>query len=123
MNNPFKNNSLASGLLGFILGASTLAGGQAIVDTNNSGNKTKDNNQPSSLFQSYDGNNENKRKKNPAFHGLEDNPDGDVVITKSGDCYHSAYGCSSLNRSRNLKTVDRSDAEAVGISACSKCNP
>lgn len=120
MNNPFKNNSLASGLLGFILGAGTLAGGQVMMDTSNSGNNNNGYNQPSSLFQSFD---ENSHRSTMAFHGLEDNPDGDVVITKSGECYHSAYGCSSLSRSRNLRTVDRSDAEAVGISACSKCNP
>lgn len=30
MKNPFKNNPLASGLLGFILGAGTMAGGQAL---------------------------------------------------------------------------------------------
>lgn len=123
MNNPFKNNSLASGLLGFILGAGTLAGGQAIMDTSNSGNNNNGYNQPSSLYQSFDGSNGNSRKGTPAFHGLADNPNGDVVITKSGDCYHSAYGCSSLSRSRNLRTVERSDAEAAGISACSKCNP
>ena len=106
--------------LGFILGAGTLAVGQVIMGTSNFGNNDNGYNQTSSFFQSFDG---NRPKGAPAFHGLEDNPDGDVVITKSGNCYHSAYGCSSLSHSRNLRTVDRSDAKAVGISACSKCNP
>lgn len=120
MNNPFKNNSLASGLLGFILGIFTLLGGQSIISSTDNEERVM----PSSFFQVPDSKTSvpNLNRALP-FHGLTDNPNGDVVITKSGDCYHSPYGCSSLSRSKRFRTVDREDADNAGMTACSKCNP
>ena len=120
MNNPFKNNSLASGLLGFILGMITLSGGQALLYP-----KQQETVQRDSFFSGVSGGTREPSSgyKTPSYHGLSHNPEGDVVITKSGDCYHSPYGCTTLRRSKNIRTVDRDDAEAVGLTPCTKCNP
>ncbi len=78
---------------------------------------------PSYFFAGGDAKVNPSRYNIPPFHGLPNNPDGDVVITKTGKCFHSRYGCSSLNRSKNIRTVNRIDAENAGISACTKCDP
>ena len=121
MNNPFKNNALASGLLGFILGIVTLLGGQSLLSP-----KQQDVVQRDGFYSGFGGSSSKEPSsgyKSPSYHGLANNPDGDVVITKSGDCYHSPYGCATLRRSKNIRTVDRDDAEAVGLTPCTKCNP
>lgn len=119
MNNPFKNNSLASGLLGFIIGVGSLSGGQALV-----------NNGSDSLIGTMSDNEDvivstekTSSKNKVSFHGLANNPDGDVVITKAGGRYHSLFGCSTLKKSKKFRIVNREDAEAVGLEPCSKCNP
>lgn len=67
-----KDNPLACGLLGFILGAGGILGGQALVtDT-----------KADSFF------NTNSQKKETNFDKIPYDPDGDIVITPSGDKYH-----------------------------------
>lgn len=106
MKNPFKNNSLASGMLGFILGAGTLAGGQALIHNNDDYSYSK----PAGIMDT-------------SFHGLENDEEGDVIITPSGKCYHSIYGCNSLRRSKKCRKVTRDQAEGAGLTPCSKCYP
>lgn len=117
MDNPFKNNPLASGLMGFIIGAGVLWCGNSIISRPQQHEPTM------SGFMSSDNDNRTFHHDTPPYHGLEEDPDGDVVITKSGSKYHSPYGCSSLSKSKNFRTVNREDAENVGIGPCSKCNP
>ncbi len=112
MTNPFKNNSLASGLLGFIFGMGTLAGGQAIFGG-------AGNNAVASGFAtipSGDG-----TKTETPFEKLVSHDDGDVFVSKSGKCYHPNVRCPSLRRAKEVKQVYRSDAESVGLTHCSKC--
>lgn len=113
MNNPFKNNSLAAGLFGYVMGVFTLLGGQAIVD--GIGNSQGSNHSVSSLY--------SPTPKDGNFHGLEQNDGGDVIITKSGNCFHCDYECPSLNRARAIRWVNREDAEEQGMKPCSKCCP
>lgn len=126
MNNPFKNNSLASGLMGFILGGATIGGGMKLSDILSQGiGQTNTTVPPSSLYVPQE-EKENKPIEIPHkilhFHGLHDNPDGDVVITTSGSRYHSLYGCRHVKDKPYIK-VDRHDAESVGLSTCSRCSP
>lgn len=118
MENPFKNNSLASGLLGVIIGGASVLGFEHLNTPNHPTSQPvmgiMDNTNSSGPVLPQD---------NPKFHGLENDSEGDVVITPSGGCYHSPYGCSSLNRSHNKRTVKREDADNAGLTPCSKCNP
>lgn len=121
MKNPFKNNSLACVLLGFILGMITFSGWQALLFS-----KQQESVQRGAFFSGFLGGGSREASSGygtPSYHGLENNPDGDVVITRYGDCYHSPFGCATLRRSKNVRTVDREDAEYVGLTPCTKCNP
>lgn len=119
MENPFKNNSLASCLLGIFIGIGGYVGGNALLSNTDSVTQLPIDN----INQQFLNTNLSSSKSNPTFHGLENNPDGDVVITKSGKKYHSKYGCSSLKSNSKTRIVNRDDAEKVGVEACSKCNP
>ena len=111
MNNPLKNNPLAAGLLGYVMGIFTLLGGQAIVGESNRSDASV-----SSFYSST--------PTDLSFHGLEQNDGGDVLITKTGDCYHSLYyKCPSLNNSTVTRLVNREDAEEKGMKPCTKCDP
>lgn len=116
MNNPFKNNSLASALLGIIIGIIGFAGYQELQKLRSGvENFIQVDNSSCTRDKSSD--------SNPPYRGLEPDPDGDVVITKTGNCFHSIYGCSTLGKSSNVRIVDRNMALEAGLSACSKCNP
>lgn len=111
MNNPLKNNPLAAGLFGYVLGILTLLGGQAIV---------KDSNRSDASVSSF----YSSTPTDLSFHGLEQNDGGDVLITKTGDCYHSNYyRCPSLNRATEIRVVNREDAEEKGMKPCTRCDP
>lgn len=45
-----------------------------------------------------------------------------VVITPSGEKYHRP-GCRTLNRSKSLTEISKSDAQARGYESCGVCNP
>lgn len=45
-----------------------------------------------------------------------------VVITPSGKKYHRP-GCRTLNRSKSLTEISKSDAQARGYESCGVCNP
>ena len=102
MNNPLKNNPLAAGLFGYVMGIFKLLGGQAIVKDSNRSDT------PVSSFYS-------STPTDLSFHGLEQNDGGDVAITKTGDCYHSLYGCPHLNRATKIRVVNREDADTTCI--------
>ena len=76
MTNPFKNNSLAAGLFGYVMGVFTLLGGQAIMGNCNGSNSSNGSGSPvSSLYSS-------PNPVDDSFHGLEQNDGGiwsDVV--------------------------------------------
>lgn len=111
MNNPLKNNPLAAGLFGYVMGIFTLLGVQAIVKDPNRSDT------PVSSFYS-------STPTDLSFHGLEQNDGGDVLITKTGDCYHSNYyRCPSLHKSTVTRLVNREDAEEKGMKPCTKCDP
>ena len=110
MNNPFKNNPLAAGLFGYVMGIFTLLGGQTIVRGFNSSDASV-----SSFYTSP--------PTDLSFHGLEQNDGGDVAITKSDDCYHCLFGCSHLKRAKQIRVVNREDAEEKGMKPCTKCDP
>lgn len=112
MTNPFKNNSLASGLLGFILGMGTLAGGQALFSDKGDGGVATG----LGTFPDGDG-----TKTETPFEKLVSHDDGDVFVSKSGKCYHPNMHCPSLRRAKEVKQVYRCDAESVGLTHCSKC--
>ena len=121
MNNPFKDNSLASGLLGFILGASSMGGflynsapNGSLVDEGSSSStklpRLKD-----------EGIGNKNRNFDDVYHGLENDSDGDVIVTPSGSRYHSRYGCHHIKD--NYIIVKRESAEYQGLVSCSTCNP
>lgn len=112
MTNPFKNNSLASGLLGYILGVASLAGGQALFSDKGDGGVATG----LGTFPGGD-----VTKKETPFEKLVSHDDGDVFVSRSGKCYHPNMHCPSLRRAKEVKQVRRSDAESVGLTHCSKC--
>ena len=115
MKNPFKNNSLAAGLFGYVMGVFTLLGGQAIMEYCKWSNSTDESDTPVSSFYK-------PVPKDDSFHGLAQDDGGDVIITKSGDCFHSYNDCPALNRSRNTRTVKSEDALERGMKPCTKCH-
>lgn len=114
MSNPFRNNSLASGLLGFILGATTFWGGSQLANLDN-GNKSKFSFFTNVLAAGRD---------ETLSDDEQDVSDEMVVVTPLGRCYHNVFSeCSTLRKSNNVKRVSRERAESKGRIPCSKCNP
>ena len=119
MTNPFKNNSLAAGLFGYVLGVFTLLGGQAIMGYCNGSNSSTESNPP--VFPFYPP--VPPVPKDDSFHGLEQDDGGDVIITKSGNSFHRYYECPALNRYRETRMVKSKDAVERGMKPCTKCHP
>lgn len=116
MNNPLKNNSLASGLLGFILGAAAIWGGSQFsnLDEGNRG-------VASSLTGFLPRVGEETLSDEDDEQDVSDDM---VVVTPSGRCYHNVFsGCSTLRKSKRVKRVSRERAVSKGRIPCSKCNP
>lgn len=99
-----KNNPLACGIIGAILGSGATLGGQALLE----GHPGKQGITIGVL----------KSKDN--FDLVPYSPNGNVVITRHGKKYHIP-SCYTLQRSKELQTVNVDDAEEAGLSACSKC--
>lgn len=104
MRNEFKNNPLACGLLGIIIGAGSTLGGQALLDDDSTKNQEK----------------HISRKQGSNFDIVPYDEDGDVYITAHGKKYH-AESCYTLNRSKKIQRVNSEDAEEAGLGPCSKC--
>lgn len=49
-------------------------------------------------------------------------PSSTVYVTPSGHSYHRA-GCSSLSRSKNVRSISAQDARNRGLKPCSRCQP
>lgn len=117
MSSGFKDNSLACGLLGFIIGSSGTLVGQAIINQFNA-NRVKQSH-PVGLFDASVS--QQTPKKDPTnFDKVPYDPDGEYVITEGGKKYHYER-CYTLKKSSKLQRVNSVDAEAAGLTACCKC--
>lgn len=113
MRNYFKNNSLASGMFGFILGSATYAIGDGAFTGNVDNEETF-----VSRFMDADNKGCHEDKN---FCGLVDDETGDVFVSVSGRCYHNRRSCYTLNNSSRVIKVKREDAIEKNLSECSKC--
>ena len=104
MENKFKNNPLACGLLGILIGSGGTLGGQALLNG--------DMFSPKSHI--------TQQKSMTNFDIVPYDENGDVYITAHGKKYHSEY-CYTLNRAKEIQQVNSSDAESAGLEPCSKC--
>ena len=86
-----------SGIVGAILGASSVAGINAL------GTMTH-------------------KSKASMYEQVETVVDGDVFITPKGKKYHRG-GCYILRQSDEVKRASRSDVIGVGYEPCRKCRP
>lgn len=102
----FKNNPLACGLLGFIIGSGGTLGTQALMQV-----EKKDWAESISHVST---------KKTNNFEIVPYSENGDVVITAHGSKYHSE-NCYTLTRAKRIQRVNSEDAIAAGIEPCSKC--
>ena len=106
MKNELKNNPLACGLLGVIIGSGGTFAGQTLLNTfDSSSNQTY---AVSAV----------KSKNN--FDIVPYDEFGDVVITPHGTKYHSEY-CYTLNKAKMIQRVSSDDAIAAGLEPCSRC--
>ena len=107
MKNPFKGNTLACGLLGFILGIGVTFGAQQICSPRKCGEPIQESHS--------DGSKDN-------FSTVETDVRGDVVFTRSGNRYHYE-GCSGLSQANETRITTREKAQAGGLKPCMKCAP
>lgn len=153
MKNPFKDNSLASFLMGAIIGVGGCVGYYSITEpeypTNPQGqiagimgtpvagndnqqqNNFEENTQTQSSGQTDENTptakNENaeiihtKWYDGEKFHGLADNPGGNVRVTPAGKKYHRP-SCPHIEGHEFISATE-SDAEKVGLTPCKKCKP
>lgn len=117
MSNGFKNNPLACGLLGFILGSGGTLGGQAVI--NHLSTDHSNLSHPTGLLDSQF-NSQIPQNKPTNFDKVPFDPDGQYVITEGGKKYHY-NGCYTLSQSSKLQRVNADDAENAGLTPCSKC--
>lgn len=99
-----KNSPIACGIIGAMMGSGATLGGQALLDNHTERTETTI----------------GVKQSNDNFDLVPYSPNGNVVITRHGKKYHMP-SCYTLQRSREVQTVSSSDAEAAGLSACSKC--
>ena len=115
MKNVFKNNSLASCLLGIIIGAAGHAGYTAVFDAYNSSSSF------ASQISAFASMPQSDAKELSTFDKIPEDEDGDCIITPSGQKYHNIYGCMYLSKSKRMKRAAIENAEAAGLEPCSKC--
>ena len=116
MKNRFKNNSLASCLLGIIIGAGGHAGYTAIVDAVSAQSSTQ-----ISSIASLPGNSVRTNVEQTNFDRVPEDLDGDCIITPKGKRYHNPDGCTYLRKSKQTRLASSKRALEVGITPCSKC--
>lgn len=63
-----------------------------------------------------------RRKEKSTNFGFAAAPASMVFATPSGHSYHRA-GCSSLSRSKNVRSLSVQAAEDMGLKPCSRCHP
>lgn len=133
MENEFKNNSLASLLLGILIGIGATLLFQMIAGKINNGSQIPTqqvgvasglmSTQPGSYPQSNNDREENppyERRQNK-FDRIQESEYGTVMVTKSGK-YHRPE-CSGLIKAKNPKLVEIDDAINEGFEPCQRCNP
>lgn len=157
MKNPFKDNSLASFLVGIILGTGGCMGYYALTEPEYPtipqgqiagimGNPAADTNAPEQITND-DNNGDNSQAKEPEqnmpsspeeskenakiihtrwyegeiYHGLQDNPNGEVRVTPAGKKYHRP-SCPHIEGHEFISATE-SDAENAGLTPCKKCKP
>lgn len=108
-----RNNPLACGLLGIIVGAGSILGGQALIG------QSEPQTVKSSLF---DNTTAGEVREETNFDRVPCDENGEVYITPNGKKYHFPK-CHTLRKSSRLQQVSIEDAEAAGITPCSRCNP
>ncbi len=133
MSNEFKNNPLASLLLGILIGIGATLLFQMIAGKVNNGgpNPAQQVGVASGLMSTQTGsypqsNNEREvnttyEKKQNKFERIQESENGTVMVTKSGK-YHRP-GCSGLSKAKNPKLVEIDDAINEGFEPCQRCNP
>lgn len=144
MNNPFKNNSLASFLIGIIVGAGGCIGFYAITEpeastspqgqmlgimgTNTGGqNITQTTSPEQNDVNTPSASNDNSDMihtqwyEGKKYHGLTDNPEGNVRVTPAGKKYHRP-SCPNI-KGHDFISATQSDAENAGLTPCKKCKP
>ena len=101
-------NHIMSGIVGAIMGASSVMGINALSDNDNA---------ISSFFDST-----SHRGRASMYDRVETDTDGDVFITTKGKKYHRG-GCYVLRQSDEVKQATLSDVIEVGYEPCKKCRP
>ncbi len=101
-------NHITSGIVGAIMGASSVMGYNAVSENNNV---------ISSFFDSM-----SYRGKASMYDRVEADADGDVFITTKGKKYHRS-DCFILRQSDEVKQASHSDVIDVGYKPCKKCRP
>ena len=99
---------ITSGIVGAIMGASSVMGINALSDNDNA---------ISPFFDSM-----SHRGKASMYDRVETDADGDVFITTKGRKYHR-MGCYILRQSDEVKQATLSDVIDVGYEPCKKCRP
>lgn len=117
MKNIFKDNSLASCLLGIIIGAGGHAGYTAIVDAM----APQPQAQISGIASFPGSNGQRHHAEQTNFDIVPEDEDGDCVITPNGKKYHNPDGCTYLRKSKQVRLVSSDKAMEAGITPCSKC--
>ena len=99
---------ITSGIVGAIMGASSVMGINALSDNDNA---------ISPFFDS-----KSHWGKASMYDRVEADADGDVFITTKGRKYHRR-GCYILRQSDEVKQATLSDVIEVGYEPCKKCRP
>lgn len=99
---------ITSGIVGAVMGASSVMGIIALSDSDNV---------ISPFFDSM-----SHRGKASMYDRVEADADGDVFITTKGRKYHRR-SCYILRQSDEVKQATLSDVIGVGYEPCKKCRP
>lgn len=97
-----------SGIVGAIMGASSVMGINALSDSDNA------------ILSFFDS--KSHRGKASMYDRVEADADGDVFITTKGKKFHRE-GCYILRQSDEVKQAAHSDVVDAGYEPCKKCRP